>query len=98
MRSPVLLADAVDDAAVDHVDDAVRVLGDDRIMRGRDDRDTGPGERGERVEDIADAYIDVEANGKKTQEMHADGGLSAQLFVAPESMVNTSSGTKIRSS
>ena len=28
--------------------------------------------------------IDVEANGKKTQEMHADGGLSAQVFVAPE--------------
>ena len=39
--------------------------------------------------------IDVEVNGKKTQEMHADGGLSAQLFVAPESMLNTSSTTKI---
>ena len=35
--------------------------------------------------------IDVEANGKKTQEMHADGGLAAQLFVAPESILNTSS-------
>src|SRR4051812_45328067 len=39
--------------------------------------------------------IDVEANGKKTQEMHADGGLSAQIFVAPESMLNTSSTTKL---
>ena len=39
--------------------------------------------------------IDVEANGKKTQEMHADGGLAAQIFVAPESMLNTSSTTKI---
>jgi len=39
--------------------------------------------------------IDVEANGKKTQEMHADGGLGAQIFVAPETMLNTSSTTKI---
>jgi hypothetical protein len=39
--------------------------------------------------------IDVEANGKKTQEMHADGGLSAQVFVAPETMLNTSSTTKL---
>src|SRR3954471_5239118 len=39
--------------------------------------------------------IDVEANGKKTQEMHADGGLAAQVFVAPESMINSSSTTKI---
>src|SRR3954464_11417671 len=39
--------------------------------------------------------IDVEANGKKTQEMHADGGLSAQIFVAPESMLNTSSTAKL---
>ncbi len=39
--------------------------------------------------------IDVEANGKKAQEMHADGGLAAQIFVAPESMLNTSSSTKI---
>lgn len=44
------------------------------------------------------AMIDVEVNGKKTQEMHADGGLSAQLFVAPESMLNTSSTTKIPAS
>ena len=39
--------------------------------------------------------IDVEVNGKKTQEMHADGGLSAQVFVASESMLNTSSTTKL---
>jgi hypothetical protein len=39
--------------------------------------------------------IDVEANGKKTQEMHADGGLSAQIFLAPESMLNSASKTKI---
>jgi hypothetical protein len=42
--------------------------------------------------------IDVEANGKKTQEMHADGGLTAQIFVAPESMLNTASTTKIPAS
>lgn len=42
--------------------------------------------------------IDVEVNGRKTQEMHADGGLSAQLFVAPESMLNTDSKTKIPAS
>ncbi|MEA2873710.1 MAG: hypothetical protein QOH67_3686, partial [Hyphomicrobiales bacterium] len=39
--------------------------------------------------------IDVEANGKKNQEMHADGGLTAQVFVAPETMLNTSSTTKL---
>jgi hypothetical protein len=39
--------------------------------------------------------IDVEANGKKTQEMHADGGLGAQIFVAPETMINNTSSTKI---
>jgi len=39
--------------------------------------------------------IDVEANGKKTQEMHADGGLAGQVFVAPETMINASSGTKL---
>ena len=39
--------------------------------------------------------IDIEANGKKNQEMHADGGLTAQVFVAPETMLNTSSSTKL---
>jgi hypothetical protein len=42
--------------------------------------------------------IEVEVNGKKTQEMHADGGLSAQLFVAPESMLNTDAKTRIPAS
>jgi hypothetical protein len=42
--------------------------------------------------------IDVEVNGKKNQEMHADGGLSAQLFVAPESMLNTGGKTRIPAS
>jgi hypothetical protein len=44
------------------------------------------------------ALIDVEANGKKTQEMHADGGMSAQVFVAPETMLNASSVTRIPAS
>jgi hypothetical protein len=39
--------------------------------------------------------IEVEANGKKTAEMHADGGLAAQVFVAPESILNTSSTVKL---
>ena len=42
--------------------------------------------------------IDVEVNGKKTQEMHADGGLSGQVFVAPESILNTSSTVKLPAS
>jgi Patatin-like phospholipase len=42
--------------------------------------------------------IEVEVNGKKTQEMHADGGLTAQIFVAPESMLNTTSTTKLPAS
>ena len=42
--------------------------------------------------------IDVEVNGKKTQEMHADGGLSGQVFVAPESTLNTSSTVKLPAS
>jgi len=42
--------------------------------------------------------IDVEANGRKTQEMHADGGLTAQILIAPESMLNTSSTTKLPAS
>ena len=42
--------------------------------------------------------IDVEVNGKKTQEMHADGGLAGQVFVAPESILNTSSATRLPAS
>lgn len=39
--------------------------------------------------------IDVEANGRKTQEMHADGGLTAQVFVAPDSLLNSTSTFKL---
>ncbi len=35
--------------------------------------------------------IDVEANGRKFQEMHADGGLGAQFFVAPEKLLSSGS-------
>jgi hypothetical protein len=35
--------------------------------------------------------IDVEANGKQFQEMHADGGLGGQFFVAPPSLLASSS-------
>jgi Patatin-like phospholipase len=41
------------------------------------------------------ALIDVEANGKPNKEMHADGGLAAQLYTAPESMLNTSSSFRL---
>src|SRR6185295_8858411 len=39
--------------------------------------------------------IDVEASGKPNKEMHADGGLSAQLYTAPETMLNSSSSYKL---
>jgi hypothetical protein len=35
--------------------------------------------------------IDVEVNGRKTQEMHADGGLAAQVYTAPEPLLNATS-------
>jgi hypothetical protein len=41
------------------------------------------------------ALIDVEANGTPNKEMHADGGLAAQLYTAPESMLNTSSSFRL---
>ena len=34
-------------------------------------------------------YIAVEANGKRYQEMHADGGIGTQFFVAPESLLTS---------
>jgi hypothetical protein len=37
--------------------------------------------------------IGVEANGKKFQEMHGDGTLTAPFFVAPESMLSTGNST-----
>ena len=37
-------------------------------------------------------YVEVEANGKRFQEMHADGGIGTQFFVAPEAMLTSFSG------
>jgi predicted acylesterase/phospholipase RssA len=39
--------------------------------------------------------IDVEANGKHFQEMHADGGVGGQFFVAPPALMASTSGYKI---
>jgi hypothetical protein len=38
--------------------------------------------------------IEVEANGKKFEEMHGDGTLTAPLFVAPEAMLSATSGAR----
>lgn len=38
--------------------------------------------------------IDVEANGKKFQEMHGDGTLTAPFFAVPESMFSATSTTR----
>ena len=38
--------------------------------------------------------IDVEANGKKYQEMHVDGGAASQVFVYPPSLNISQSGIK----
>src|SRR5262249_42870195 len=38
--------------------------------------------------------IEVEANGKKFEEMHGDGTLTAPLFVLPESMLSATSGVR----
>jgi hypothetical protein len=35
--------------------------------------------------------IDAEANGRRIQEMHVDGGLAGQFFVAPDSMLTSTS-------
>src|SRR5207244_1734196 len=37
--------------------------------------------------------IDAEVNGKKIQEMHGDGTLTAPFFVLPESMLSTGNTT-----
>ena len=42
--------------------------------------------------------IDVEANGHKFQEMHVDGGLGAQFYVAPDSMLVSTSTASLRAS
>jgi predicted acylesterase/phospholipase RssA len=38
--------------------------------------------------------IEVEAGGRRFQEMHADGGMGAQFFVAPERLMDSTSGYK----
>jgi predicted acylesterase/phospholipase RssA len=39
--------------------------------------------------------IDVEANGRRFQEMHADGGMCAQFFIAPESALASTSNYRL---
>jgi hypothetical protein len=39
--------------------------------------------------------IDVEANGKRFAEMHVDGGVGGQFFVAPPAMMQSTSSYKI---
>ena len=39
--------------------------------------------------------IDVEGNGKKFQEMHVDGGVGGQFFVAPGALLQSNSDYKI---
>jgi predicted acylesterase/phospholipase RssA len=42
--------------------------------------------------------IDVEANGKRTQEMHIDGGTVGQFYLAPEAMLLSTSAAKLPAS
>jgi hypothetical protein len=42
--------------------------------------------------------IEVEANGRRFGEMHADGGVGAQIFVAPESALSSASAQTIPAS
>jgi len=42
--------------------------------------------------------IDVEANGKKFQEMHVDGGLGGQFFVAPAPLMASTSNYRLPAS
>jgi len=39
--------------------------------------------------------IDVEGNGKRFQEMHVDGGVGGQFFIAPQALMQSSSGYRI---
>ena len=39
--------------------------------------------------------IDVEANGRRFQEMHADGGMAAQFYIAPESALSSTSNYRL---
>jgi hypothetical protein len=40
-------------------------------------------------------FIDVEGNGKHFSEMHVDGGVGGQFFVAPPALMESNSGYKI---
>lgn len=40
-------------------------------------------------------FIDVEGNGKRFSEMHVDGGVGGQFFVAPAALMESNSGYKI---
>jgi predicted acylesterase/phospholipase RssA len=40
-------------------------------------------------------FIDVEANGKRFQEMHVDGGVGGQFFVAPAALMSSTSQFRI---
>jgi hypothetical protein len=40
-------------------------------------------------------FIDVEANGRKFAEMHVDGGLAGQFYIAPDSMLVSTSTAKL---
>jgi hypothetical protein len=42
--------------------------------------------------------IDVEANGKRFQEMHVDGGLGGQFFVAPAALMSSASDYRLAAS
>ena len=39
--------------------------------------------------------IEVEAGGHKFQEMHADGGLNYQFFIAPEALLRSNSSSRL---
>jgi predicted acylesterase/phospholipase RssA len=39
--------------------------------------------------------IDVEANGKRFQEMHIDGGVGGQFFVAPAALMTSTAGYRL---
>lgn len=40
-------------------------------------------------------FISVEANGRKFEEMHVDGGLAGQFYIAPDSMLTSTSNAKL---
>jgi hypothetical protein len=40
-------------------------------------------------------FIEVEGNGRKFAEMHVDGGLSGQFYIAPDSMLVSTSTAKL---